>query len=179
MNPNHNFYVFFFTISVHELGSSPLATFLNSSNLSNVRNCNPINATDLSDIESRQKPLHQLLKKSEILTPSISTATPVKPALLLPTMFVSPSSGAKNNNNIISSSKENSNNIPVQQKQQVKQQQHHKHSNQDLMPLVAKPEPLTQSQLLQAMSYLIKNDPGFVKKLHEAYLKSFTEMVSL
>lgn len=92
-------------------------------------------------------------------------------------MFVSPSSGAKNNNNIISTSKENSNNIPVQQKQ-VKQQQQQKHSNQDLMAL-AKPEPLTQSQLLQAMSYLIKNDPGFVKKLHEAYLKSFTEMVSL
>lgn len=114
-----------------------------------------------------------MLKKSEISAPSVTT--PVKPALLLPTMFVSPSSGFKNNNNIILSSKENSNNIPVQQKQ-VKQQQ--KHSNQDLMA-VAMPEPLTQSQLLQAMSYLIKNDPGFVKKLHEAYLKSFTEMVSL
>lgn len=171
MNPTQFSY---FKFPGHELGSSPLATFLNSSNLANVRNHNPINATDLSDIESRQKPLHQLLKKSEISTPSISTVTPAKPALLLPTMFVSPSSGAKNNN-IIASSKENSNNIPVQQKQ-VKQQ---KHSNQDLMPLVTKPEPLTQSQLLQAMSYLIKNDPGFVKKLHEAYLKSFTEMVSL
>lgn len=44
---------------------------------------------------------------------------------------------------------------------------------------VSKPEPLTQTQLLQAMSYLIKNDPEFVRKLHEAYLKSFTEMVSL
>ncbi|XP_055691403.1 mRNA-decapping enzyme 1A [Lutzomyia longipalpis] len=42
-----------------------------------------------------------------------------------------------------------------------------------------KPEPLTQNQLLQAMTYLIKNDPEFVKKLHEAYLKSFSEMVSL
>lgn len=122
------------------------------------------------------------MKKSEISTPSISTVTPAKPALLLPTMFVSPSSGIKNNNNIISTSKENSNNIPPvqqqQQQKQVKQQQQQKHSNQDLMGL-AKPEPLTQSQLLQAMSYLIKNDPGFVKKLHEAYLKSFTEMVSL
>lgn len=44
---------------------------------------------------------------------------------------------------------------------------------------VGKPEPLTQSQLLQAMNYLIRNDPDFVRKLHEAYLKSFTEMVSL
>uniref|UniRef100_A0A1L8DFR7 Putative dcp1-like decapping family n=2 Tax=Nyssomyia neivai TaxID=330878 RepID=A0A1L8DFR7_9DIPT len=43
----------------------------------------------------------------------------------------------------------------------------------------ATPEPLTQNQLLQAMTYLIKNDPEFVKKLHEAYLKSFSEMVSL
>lgn len=41
------------------------------------------------------------------------------------------------------------------------------------------PEPLTQNQLIQAMNYLIKNDAEFVRKLHEAYLKSFTEMVSL
>ncbi|GAB0087821.1 uncharacterized protein DMENIID0001_021740 [Sergentomyia squamirostris] len=40
-------------------------------------------------------------------------------------------------------------------------------------------EPLTQNQLIQAMTYLIKNDPEFIKKLHEAYLKSFAEMVSL
>lgn len=46
-------------------------------------------------------------------------------------------------------------------------------------PIITKPEPLTQTQLLQAMSYLIKNDPDFVRKIHEAYLKSFTEMVSL
>lgn len=46
-------------------------------------------------------------------------------------------------------------------------------------PTITKPEPLTQTQLLQAMSYLIKNDPDFVRKIHEAYLKSFTEMVSL
>lgn len=41
------------------------------------------------------------------------------------------------------------------------------------------PEPLTQSQLTQAISYLMRNDPGFVRKIHEAYLKSFTDMVSL
>lgn len=41
------------------------------------------------------------------------------------------------------------------------------------------PEPLTQSQLTQAISYLMRNDPGFVRKIHEAYIKSFTDMVSL
>ncbi|XP_059608677.1 mRNA-decapping enzyme 1A [Phlebotomus argentipes] len=46
-------------------------------------------------------------------------------------------------------------------------------------PQDVKPEPLTQNQLSQAMMYLLKNDPEFVKKLHEAYLKSFAEMVSL
>ncbi|XP_052898537.1 mRNA-decapping enzyme 1A [Anopheles moucheti] len=39
-------------------------------------------------------------------------------------------------------------------------------------------EPLTQNQLIQAVSYLIKHDPDFVRKLHEAYVKSFTEMIS-
>lgn len=40
-----------------------------------------------------------------------------------------------------------------------------------------KPEPLTRNQLLQAFNYLVKNDPEFVNKLHEAYVKSFAEMV--
>lgn len=55
---------------------------------------------------------------------------------------------------------------------------HHRFDNNNSMNST-KPEPLTKSQLLQAMNYLIKNDPDFIKKLHEAYLKSFTEMVSL
>lgn len=44
--------------------------------------------------------------------------------------------------------------------------------------LDVKPEPLTKSQLLQAVSYLLKNDPDFVNKLHEAYVKSFVDRVS-
>lgn len=40
-----------------------------------------------------------------------------------------------------------------------------------------RPEPLTRNQLLQAFNYLVKNDPEFVNKLHEAYVKSFAEMV--
>ncbi|KAL5288641.1 DCP1B family protein [Megaselia abdita] len=46
-------------------------------------------------------------------------------------------------------------------------------------PAEKMPEPLTQTQLTQAISYLMRNDPGFVRKIHEAYLKSFTDMVSL
>lgn len=38
-----------------------------------------------------------------------------------------------------------------------------------------KPEPLTQTQLLQAVSHLMKSDNGFVHKLHEAYLESFVD----
>ncbi|KAI5639102.1 dcp1-like decapping family domain-containing protein [Phthorimaea operculella] len=37
------------------------------------------------------------------------------------------------------------------------------------------PEPLTRNQLLQAFNYLLKNDADFVNKLHEAYVKSFSE----
>lgn len=37
------------------------------------------------------------------------------------------------------------------------------------------PEPLTRNQLLQAFNYLLKHDAEFVNKLHEAYVKSFTE----
>lgn len=40
------------------------------------------------------------------------------------------------------------------------------------------PEPLTHNQLLQAMTYLMKTDADFVKKLHEAYLLSLNEMLS-
>ncbi|XP_071446510.1 mRNA-decapping enzyme 1A [Hetaerina americana] len=38
--------------------------------------------------------------------------------------------------------------------------------------------PLTRNQLLQAFTYLIRHDPEFVTKLHEAYVKSFTEIIS-
>lgn len=38
-------------------------------------------------------------------------------------------------------------------------------------------EPLTKNQMIQALTYLLKNDPDFVTKLHEAYVKSITEMV--
>lgn len=37
------------------------------------------------------------------------------------------------------------------------------------------PEPLTRNQLLQAFNYLLKHDADFVNKLHEGYVKSFSE----
>lgn len=40
-----------------------------------------------------------------------------------------------------------------------------------------RPEPLTRNQLLQAVSYLLKTDNEFINKLHEAYLKSFNDIV--
>lgn len=47
-----------------------------------------------------------------------------------------------------------------------------------VLDLEIKPEPLTQSQMLQAMTYLMKTDAEFMKKLHEAYVKSFAEMMA-
>lgn len=46
-------------------------------------------------------------------------------------------------------------------------------------PTFLKPEPLTRNQLMQALNYLIENDDDFMKKLHESYLKSFNSMVTL
>ena len=42
-----------------------------------------------------------------------------------------------------------------------------------------RPEPLTHNQLIQAINYLLENDPDFIRKIHEAYIKSFNKIVSL
>lgn len=39
-------------------------------------------------------------------------------------------------------------------------------------------EPLSKNQLLQAFNYLLRSDPDFINKLHEAYVKSFSEILS-
>ncbi|KAI4502382.1 hypothetical protein M0802_002294 [Mischocyttarus mexicanus] len=44
-------------------------------------------------------------------------------------------------------------------------------------PLARPLEPLTRNQLLQAFNYLLRSDPDFINKLHEAYVKSFGEIV--
>jgi len=41
-----------------------------------------------------------------------------------------------------------------------------------LEPKTNRLEPLTKNQLLQAFEYLLKNDPDFMVKIHEAYVKS-------
>lgn len=74
--------------------------------------------------------------------------TPQKPALMPPMMFASSS---KNETNYLPNS-----------------------LNADKFKNV---EPLTKNQMLQALNYLLRTDSDFVVKLHEAYVKSFTEMV--
>lgn len=152
-----------------EFGTSPFANFFNTTNMPSSNRPPPAgttqatNTTDVSELELRQKPLQVLLKKSGEQT---SVPGQTKPALMLPTMFaVTPSSTDKGGKSMLQQT-------PITDPLSSS-------LNQSEQVEVPKPEPLTQSQLLQAMSYLIKNDTDFVKKLHEAYLKSFTEMVSL
>ncbi|KOX69302.1 mRNA-decapping enzyme 1B [Melipona quadrifasciata] len=45
-------------------------------------------------------------------------------------------------------------------------------------PLTKPLEPLTKNQFLRAFNYLLKSDPDFINKLHEAYVKSFGEILS-
>lgn len=45
-------------------------------------------------------------------------------------------------------------------------------------PVNVRPEPLTQSQLMQALNYLMETDPDFIRNVHEAYIKSFNKIVS-
>lgn len=189
-----------------ELGSSPLATFLSTTNLSAVRNNNqPIPKTkpiEISEIESRhqqqhQQPLHELLKKSDpmsnqlnnsgsILNPPPNTGSGAKPALMPPTMFAPSSTNAvKGLTDLFANAankkhQEHSNggkNSSVADLLSKANNNHHPPPG--FFPMVGAVEPLTQVQLIQAISYLIKHDADFVRKLHEAYLKSLQEMMAL
>jgi mRNA-decapping enzyme 1B len=75
------------------------------------------------------------------------------PKLLAPTMFQ-----ASNN-------EEKASAVPPPPQLQQQQQQF-------------RPEPLTHNQLIQALNYLLENDPDFICKIHEAYIKSFNKIVS-
>lgn len=46
-------------------------------------------------------------------------------------------------------------------------------SNNGIEKKASGAEPLTNNQLLQALNYLMENDEDFIKKVHEAYIKSF------
>ncbi|CAH4028544.1 mRNA-decapping enzyme 1B [Pieris brassicae] len=98
--------------------SSPLATYLNQSEIVHVT---PYNSGKLED-----------LGMAPIMNPFPNQP---KPALMPPTMFTATTS------------------CEVQ----------------------SSPEHLTRNQLLQAFNYLLKHDSDFVNKLHEAYVKSFSE----
>lgn len=107
------------------------------------------------------------LEKRCLSAPQAGTMveTPIKPALMPPVMFTS--SATKSDDISASCTKTTSSVTPSVPAQQ---------STLNSLPL--RPEPLTKNQLLQAISYLLKNDPDFVNKLHEAYVKSFAELVS-
>lgn len=187
-----------------ELGTSPLATFLSSTNLAAVRNNNqPMLKTkpiEISELESRQhqqqhqQPLHELLKKSDPMnnslnasnniaplnsTPNTGGGSATKPALMPPTMFTP---GSKNLTDLFGANNNNGTSVTeLLVKSNSANNNHHAAAAAATMPpgffpmaaTAPSAEPLTQAQLIQAISYLIKHDPDFVRKLHEAYLKSF------
>jgi mRNA-decapping enzyme C-terminus len=181
------------------LGTSPLANFLSSSNLVGGNRAMVPNATDVADLESRQQtmqPLHMLLKRAESHQPTTNNGTgnavANKPALMPPTMFQSSSASASkptatttttNVSQLLKTSAGEHRN-PVEKKAEPSFAALVAASTVNNNNIIGgggqtnKPEPLTQNQLIQAMNYLIKNDPDFTKKLHEAYLKSFTETIT-
>lgn len=197
-----------------DLGTSPLATFIASNNLSALKTAPP--RSDIKDVESQRQqnepqPLQALLKKPvAVAAPKVSgnigqnaanNTTPGKPAKLMPpTMFETTAnepntqrtgplnanakagkneSNETNKKNSMAKGKEAGNQKSrkksAHEQQQQSQQQAQATQNDDLSTAV---QPLTETQLLQAISYLMKNDPSFIRKIHEAYLKSFAEMVS-
>lgn len=189
-----------------ELGSSPLATFLSSTNLAAVRNNNQqipkTKPIEISEIESRhqqhqhQQPLHELLKKSDpmsntlsssgsILNPTPSAGSAVKPALMPPTMFAPSSTNAvKGLTDLFANAankkhQEQHPNSSTLVTDLLSKANNNHHPPPGFFPMVGAVEPLTQVQLIQAISYLIKHDQDFVRKLHEAYLKSMQEMMAL
>lgn len=190
-----------------ELGTSPLATFLSSTNLAAVRpNNQPIlkaKAIEISELESRQQqqqqqqqPLHELLKKTDPMNNSLnstpatlnttaSSGSATKPALMPPTMFATTST-AKGLSDLFANA------ASIKQQEQgngtnstsvtdllSKANNNHHPPPPGFFPIVGTVEPLTQAQLIQALTYLIKYDADFVRKLHEAYLNSLREMMNL
>lgn len=203
-----------------DLGTSPLANFIASNNLAQLKGAMP---SDVKDIESQRQQndpnLQALLKKpaamgaaksNNIGNNASNNTTPGKPAKLMPpTMFettaTEPSSGntgvgnaantgsgqragpmntnqkagknesnETNKKNSMQKGKETGN--PKSRKKSSHEQQSQMVQQNDDLSTAA--QPLTETQLLQAISYLMKNDPSFIRKIHEAYLKSFAEMVS-
>lgn len=85
-----------------------------------------------------------------LTTPKTPSETPQKPALMPPAMFT-----------------------PSALKDSFSNESELNFKNTES----TKPELLTKNQLLQALNYLLKNDPEFVTKIHEAYVKSLMDKV--
>lgn len=119
--------------------------------------------------------LFKMLKEAETtggpVTMNNNSSSHQKPALMPPTMFLKRDMTPANTS-MKAAAAAATTGKPLQGREV-------KPDGKIALDLQIKPEPLTQSQLLQAVSYLIKNDPDFMRKLHEAYLKSFAEIVSL
>lgn len=130
-------------------GVSPLASFLLQ-----AQSAQPEEAPEVSGTS----PLAHLLE------------TPQKPALMPPMMFASSSLKEKNDGSqVIFNSLEKSQQPAIFDRSEPQLTISERFKNV---------EPLTKNQMLQALNYLLRTDPDFVGKLHEAYVKSFTEMLS-
>lgn len=92
--------------------------------------------------------------------------TPQKPALMPPMMFAS----ALKDSSVISGS--------VQHTDQPVLSASFQERESRIGDRFKNVEPLTRNQMIQALEYLLRTDSDFVVKLHEAYVKSFTEMVN-
>lgn len=146
----------FMTVSTPKR-ASPLANFLNQSRQKSAGSTGP-SISSMPAAPTVPEPSEDVSCDARPpSTPLVSVQeTPQKPALMPPTMFTS--SAAKAN---VDRSTSDPAMTPI------------KSTGVDV-----RPEPLTRNQLLQALNYLIKNDADFMTKLHEAYVKSFSELVS-
>lgn len=191
-----------------DLGTSPLATFIASNNLAHLKGPHPADVKDIESQRQQTDPQLQALLKKPVPVPvsvaktnnvgptAPNNTTPGKPAakLMPPTMFETSANESNNqrtgapNANAKAGKNENNetnkkNSMPKgkeagnqkSRKKSTHEQQVQAQQNDDLSTTV---QPLTETQLLQALSYMMKNDPSFIRKIHEAYLKSFAEMVS-
>ncbi|GLG99515.1 Uncharacterized protein GBIM_05968 [Gryllus bimaculatus] len=100
--------------------------------------------------------------------PAYNTEASSKLALMPPTMFTSSVSKETNNIDVASNSAKSELSVPLMPTSSL---------GSDDGSCQIRPEPLTKKQLLQAFNYLIKNDADFMTKLHEAYVKSFADIV--
>lgn len=141
-----------------DVGTSPFANFHDTPDTAS--SSSRINAA-FSELSVSQMSMKDMLKNND---PTAADQT--KPSLMLPTMFsltnISTNTTGTAMSPTVTKDKQSSSNTS-----QTEQPAGHFNL-----------EPLTHNQLLQAMSYLIRNDKDFIKKLHEAYLHSLNEMLS-